>query len=160
MTKKQINIRKRSTWKWFAVKLLYEGVISGEPSPETIDQNYSRDFKNFEESIILVKAQSFDQAYSIAEKKAKEAEIDYQNPYDESVHWQLIKALDAFWLFDDELVSGTELYSRIIRVAKSVDNDEVIKNLYPETAEVDVKQPDYGWIYRIKEFSERPGKRK
>lgn len=141
MTKKPINIRKTSL-KWFAVKLLFESVISGEPSPDTIDDNYSRDFKNFEQSIILIKAQSFDQAYKIAAKKAKDAEIVYQNPYEETVNCQLIKALDAFELFDDDLISGTELYSRFIRVPKGVENDEVISKYYPESVQTDETQPD------------------
>ncbi|WDW07620.1 DUF4288 domain-containing protein [Priestia aryabhattai] len=35
-----------------------------------------------EESILLIKAPSFDQAYEIAEKKAKECEESYTNVYD------------------------------------------------------------------------------
>lgn len=159
MTKKPINIRK-SSWKWFAVKLLFESFITGEPSPDTIDENYSTDFKNLEESIILVKAQSFDQAYRLAEKKAKDAEIVYQNPYEETVKCQLIKALDAFELFDDELISGTELYSRFIRLPKGAENDEVISKFYPETVQADEKQPDYNWMFRIREFNKRPGGKK
>jgi hypothetical protein len=42
---------KKSSWKWFAVKPLLEGAITGEPSPETIDKNYTSDLKSFEESM-------------------------------------------------------------------------------------------------------------
>jgi hypothetical protein len=43
-------------------KLLYECIIKGNPNPETIDKNYTNSRKTYEESIVLVKAQSFDHA--------------------------------------------------------------------------------------------------
>lgn len=154
MTKKQINDR-RPSWKWFAVKLLFECVISGEPSPGTIDKNYSRDIKTFEESIFLIRAQSFEQAYNIAEKKAKEAEINYKNPYGEMVSWKLLESVDAFELFDEEVISGTELYSRYIHVPKEIENDKVISAFYPETISPDEEQPDFNWMFRNRDFNKK-----
>lgn len=152
MPKKLINDR-RNSWKWFAVKLFFECVISGEPAPNSIDENYSTNIKTFEESIFLIRAQSFKQAYKLAEKKAKQEEISYYNPYGEMVSWKLVESLDAFELFDEELVSGSELYSRFIRVPKEIENTNVINNFYPETVISEEKQPDYNWMFRNGDFN-------
>ncbi|QDZ79282.1 DUF4288 domain-containing protein [Priestia megaterium] len=52
--------------QWYGVKVLYKYLIVGKPNIEKIDQNYE-EHQIFEESILLIKAQSFDQAYEIAE---------------------------------------------------------------------------------------------
>ncbi|MBS4171725.1 DUF4288 domain-containing protein [Bacillus sp. FJAT-49736] len=59
--------------EWYAVKLIYEFLITGEPDPAKIDQDYNTD-KQYEENIIIVKANSFEHAFSIAEMRAKEKE--------------------------------------------------------------------------------------
>jgi hypothetical protein len=145
---------RKSSWEWYAVKLLYECFIIGPPNPETIDENYSDTHKTYEESIILVKAQSFDQAYSIAEKKAKEGEFDYRNPYGEAVEWKYVDALDCFILIDEKLQSGTELYSRFLRVPKNITNEKVIAHHYLETVEENVV--DQNFILRNMDFNARP----
>ena len=70
------DIEEKSTLEWYSVKLIYEFIITGEPDPAKIDEDYNTD-KQYEESIMLVKANSFDHAYSIAEVKAKENEYDF-----------------------------------------------------------------------------------
>jgi hypothetical protein len=122
--------------EWYAVKLIYEFIITGEPNPEKIDEEYHTD-KMYEESIMLVKAQSFNHAYSIAEMKAKESEYDYISPYDEKVYYKFAEAIDCFHLFDEELETGTELYSRFLNVSKDISRDEFIDQFYPETIEED-----------------------
>ncbi|TDK61827.1 DUF4288 domain-containing protein [Bacillus salipaludis] len=146
--------KRKSSWEWYAVKLLYECIITGNPNPETIDINYTNTHKTFEESIMLVKAQSFDHAYSIAEKKVMEAELNYQNPYDEFVEWKFVESLDCFHLFDDDLKSGTELYSRFLRVPKGFPRKEVISHYYPET--IEENEVDQNFIIRNKDFNSRP----
>jgi Domain of unknown function (DUF4288) len=143
---------RKSSWEWYAVKLLYEAIITGSPNPKTIDENYSTD-KTYEESIMLVKAQSFEHAYSIAEKKAKDEEMDYLNPYEEKVEWKFVKAIDCFILFD-ELQTGTELYSRFLHVPKDVSTGEFISYYYPETNEED--EVDRNFILRNREFNVKP----
>jgi hypothetical protein len=113
--------RKESSWEWYAVKLLYECIITGEPDPETIDYNYNNTHKTYEESIMLVRAQPFENAYSIAEKKSKDAEIEYVNPYEERVKWKFIEALDCF-IVGEDLESGTEVYSRYLRIPNGLWN--------------------------------------
>lgn len=120
--------------EWNAVKLIYEHIISGDPNPEKMDEDYITD-NVYEESIMLEKAHSFEHAYSIAEKKAKENEMEYINPYDEKVCYKFAEAIDCFHLFDEELETGTELYSRLISVSKDLSRDEFIDQFYPETLE-------------------------
>ncbi|MBT2655384.1 DUF4288 domain-containing protein [Bacillus sp. ISL-18] len=152
--KKRLRKKLSKEWEWYAVKVLYECNISGNPSPEIIDENYSNTHKTFEESIILVKASSFEKAYVIAEKEAKKAEIDYLNPYEELVEWKFVEALDCFKMFDEKLQSGTELYSRFLRVPKDISRENVISHYYPETVEED--EVDQNFILRNKNFNARP----
>ena len=146
--------QRKSSWEWYAVKLLYESIFSGKPNPETIDENYTNTYKTFEESIMLVKAQSFEHAYSIAEKKAKDEEINYLNPYEELVEKKFVDALDCFILIDEELHSGTELYSRFLHVPKDIPREKVISHYYPETVEEYVV--DQNFVLRNRDFNTKP----
>jgi len=130
------NMTEKSFLEWYAVKIIYEFIITGEPNPEKIDEKYHTD-KMYEESIMLVKAQSFDHAYSIAEMKAKESEYDYISIYEEKVYYKFAEAIDCFRLCDEELETGTELYSRVLSVSKDITRDEFIDQFYPDTIEED-----------------------
>lgn len=152
--KKRLRKKVRREWEWYAVKVLYECIISGDPAPETIDRNYSNAEKTFEESILLIKASSFDQAYDLAEKEVKQREIDYLNPYDEKVVWKFVESIDCFHLFDRKLQSGTELYSRLFHVPKGITNEQVISQYYPET--ITEELIDKNFILRDKDFNARP----
>lgn len=53
----------------YAVKLLFESVHSGEPNPSKIDEHYEENHDTlFEESIILVKANSLEEAHDLGKK--------------------------------------------------------------------------------------------
>ncbi|MEH7483671.1 DUF4288 domain-containing protein [Neobacillus drentensis] len=130
------EMTEKSTLEWYAVKLIFEFIITGDPNPEKIDKEYSTD-KTYEESIMLIKASSFDHAYSITELKAKESEYDLINPYDETVNYKFAEAIDCFQLFDEELETGTELYSRFLTVSKDITRDEFIDQYYPDTIKED-----------------------
>jgi len=146
---------KQSKWEWYGVKILYECIISGEPS--VIDENYTDYYKTYEESIIVVRAQSFAQAYKIAERKAIKEEHSYLNTYDQLVEWKYVDAIDCFNLFDDPIKPGSEVYSRFLRVPATIPTKEVIDNFYPETIEEDDDTPDYSFKLRYKKFNARPG---
>lgn len=152
--RKRLRKKMVKDWDWYAVKVLYECIISGDPAPETIDKNYSNIDKTFEEIILLIRADSFELAYDLAEKEAKKHEIDYLNPYDEKVVWKFVESLDCFHLFDRKLQTGTELYSRLLHVPKGISNEKVISHYYPETVAEDLI--DKNFILRIKEFNARP----
>lgn len=145
------KLKGKRKLKWYAVKNLYESVITGEPTKSKVDENYTDRFKIYEESIMLVKAKSFNKAYKLAEKKAKKAEFNYYNLYDEFVEYKYVDSLHCFWLFDDIIKSGTEVYSRLIHVPKGVNAEEVKKAYFPESLPKDDNDPDYYYRCRIRD---------
>lgn len=125
-------MKRKSNWEWYAVKLLFESTILGEPNKDKIDEHYSNNFKLYEEQIIVVRAQSFDHAYKKAEAEAKKNEIEYNNPYDQLVQCKFVDSLNCQRLFDNEIKSGTEIYSRLIKVPIEEKTDNVIETYFPE----------------------------
>lgn len=115
---------------WFIVTLLYESVHEGKP--KQVDENYDSLNKTYEESHILLKAMSSEEAYIQGEKFGLENEHNYENEYGEKVYWKLVKILDCYELLDDELKMGTEVYSRFIIAPKEVGTKEVINRYFPE----------------------------
>lgn len=102
---------KKSAWNWFGVKLIKQIVVQGEPAEDLVDEFYTNnDLRHFEETIVLVRAQSFDHAYKIAETNAKLDNTTYPNVYGQMVSWKFIDAVDCF-LVGDEIRSGIEVYS-------------------------------------------------
>ncbi|MEN6463031.1 MAG: DUF4288 domain-containing protein [Syntrophomonas sp.] len=147
------NRSRKKRWQWYGVKLLYESVISGKPTPEAIDKYYSNAIKTFEESIVLVYALSFDHAYKIAENQAKDNQISYHNYYNELVEWNLVQAIDCFVLIDDVIKTGTEVYSRFISVPKEISNETVISRFFPESEDLVEDNLDYKWVLRNRDLN-------
>ncbi|SCN09141.1 Uncharacterized protein BCINRASA_05293 [Bacillus wiedmannii] len=117
----------------YAVKLLFESVHSGEPDPTRIDEHYEESHNTlFEESIILVKANSIEEAHELGEKIAILSEESYDNMYDEQVTWTFRKVLHVFELDDTSFETGKELYARFLHVKKNEKVDTVVKAYYPE----------------------------
>lgn len=148
-----MDLNTTNAWQWFSVKLIFEYRINGEPEPDTIDQNYTNTHKTYEESIILIKAQSFDHAYKIAEIKAIDMEMCYTNPYGETVECTFSQAIDCYKIGDEKLCTGVELYSRSLRTPKNVDTEDFLGTYYPDTL---ANKIDYNYILRNKEFNSRP----
>lgn len=139
--------------QWYGIKVLYKYLIVGKPNIEKIDENYE-EHQIFEESILLIKAQSFAQAYKIAEKKAKECEDSYTNVYDQTVNFQLIESLDAFLLCEeDEFPSGTEVYSRFLHIPKEESLANVLSRHYPEVTEDETERIRKSFILRNRDFN-------
>jgi hypothetical protein len=72
---------KEPPLNWYGVKIIYINRVLGEPEANLIDENYIAEYVAYEESILLVHADSFNSAYAKAEVIAKETEDDYQNIY-------------------------------------------------------------------------------
>lgn len=117
----------------YAVKLLFESVHSGEPHPTKMDEHYEESHNTlFEESIILVKANSIEEAHELGEKIAIHSEESYDNVYGEQVTWKFRKVLHVFELNDTSFETGTELYARFLHVKKNETVDTIVKTYYPE----------------------------
>jgi len=149
----QTHTEEYPVWKWYGVKVLYKNLIEGKPNAEKIDENYE-DHQIFEESILLIKAKSFDQAYEIAETKAKENEDSYINVYDQVVNFQFVDSLHAFLLCEDEeLENGIEVYSRFLHISKEESFANVLSRYYPEVIEEEKDQIRKSFILRNKDFN-------
>lgn len=70
--------------------------------------------KFYEQSILSVKADSFDEAYEKAERYAHSCCFDYKNPAGECVRMDGFELLDCFLTFDEE-DDVQELYSCFMR---------------------------------------------
>ena len=64
----------------YGVKVLYKYEY-GEPKQELIDENFSSSQTGFEESIIYVSAESFEESIVISKKIARSREHDFTNIY-------------------------------------------------------------------------------
>ncbi|WP_242229209.1 DUF4288 domain-containing protein [Bacillus cereus group sp. BfR-BA-01329] len=116
----------------YAVKLLFESVHSGEPNPPKIDEDYEKDRDTlFEESIILVKASSLEEAHALGEQIAIQSEHMYDNMYGEQVTWTFRKLLHVFELDETPFETGKELYARFLQVKKNETVDTVVQKYYP-----------------------------
>jgi len=102
---------RKSRWDFYGVKIIKQIIVDGEANQNLVDEFYDDDGKqNFEESVMLVRAQSCNHAYKIARQKAAKSDVPYPNAYGQQVTWKFIKAVDCFLILD-KLVSGAEVYS-------------------------------------------------
>ena len=134
-------------------------IITGEPSPERVDEDYSDTHAYFEESIILVHAQSFDHAYKIAERKAHENAETHTNPYGQAVELKLVEAIDCF-LIGDTITNGVELYSSITPIKKEMTPSKYLMQKYEYSLDDDRwnqaherKRIELMTVLRFEEFS-------
>ena len=66
----------------------------------------------YEESVVILRAESFDDAYKKAEIYAKDmCDCDYINVYGEQVKTELVDIVDCFIVYEEE-DGVTEVYSR------------------------------------------------
>ncbi|MGI2326863.1 DUF4288 domain-containing protein [Planococcus sp. YIM B11945] len=124
--KKRLRKKMNKDWEWYAVKVLYACIISEERSQETMDIASPRDHKTFEETLFLIEAPSEEQAYAFCKKEVIKQEVDYLNVYGQKVEWKFIETIDCFNLFNRQLQTGTELYSRFLYVPDTISTEEVI----------------------------------
>jgi hypothetical protein len=134
-------LKKKSSWYFYGVKVIRQVLVEGQPDiglvkkvakdidlaiDELLEDN---DKQSFEESVMLVRAQSCQHACKIAEKKAKEFVKPGINPYGQSVTWKFVKIVDCYWIVDD-LVTGAEIYSCFHDVDKNITADEFINKWF------------------------------
>lgn len=101
---------------WYAVKTLYRTFTDGYV--ENPDEDYREDLDMLEERIVLLRAESFDDAIEQAEREAREyARVEQTNPYGQRICINYIEACDAYMLGESpsesvEVFSSTSLISR------------------------------------------------
>ena len=90
---------------WYSVRVIYRSLVNGEPAADAL----------MEESIRVFTASSDDEASSKREAVARDGEHSYKNEKGEAIHW-IVESVDAAQdIFEDQLVDGTEVHSRLFR---------------------------------------------
>jgi hypothetical protein len=69
----------------------------------------------YEESFVLIKAASLDEARTKALSYAQQSETSYRNERDETITWSLKRIIDVSPILSDFFEEGAELYSRHFR---------------------------------------------
>lgn len=123
---------KKSKWEWYAVKMLFENIIFGEPNPDKLDANYNSESKIYMERIVLVRAQSKEHAFRIADSNAGKYEREYNNRYDQLIICKFIALIDCFHVEQGQIRTGTDVYSRFISAPLQEKTENIIKTLFPE----------------------------
>ena len=97
-----------------------------------------------EESILILDADSFDDAYLKAEKYAKENELcaPYDNLYGKLVHSEIVSYADCFLVYDDERV--VEVYSSIRRCSDGM-NEKAILSVLEDSCDREEMIPLRQW---------------
>ncbi len=81
---------------------------------QKIDEDYEKNHDTlFEESIILVKASSLEEAHALGEQIAIQSEHTYDNMYDEQITWTFRKVLHVFELDDTPFETGKRIIRKI-----------------------------------------------
>ena len=102
--------------------------------------------KFYEESIYLVDADSFDDAYRKAEEYTKDFDLEHTNPKGQKVKTVKIDFVDCFLAFDEE--DGVqEIYSTTFKNKSSLSEDDFYKAI---TNQCDVEELD---ALRYEEFN-------
>ena len=91
----------------FVARIILESVHPDEPS-------HGPDDKLFEDRIILIHAQSEDEARQKAKHFGKAAEHEYRNMYGNRVQWTFRGVLDILDVLDDVSQDGSEVYYAFI----------------------------------------------
>ncbi len=82
--------------------------------------------KYYEETVYLVDAESFDEAYKKAEKYTKDFDMEHMNPKGQIVKTEKIDFLDCFLAFDEE--DGVqEIYSTTLKNNSSLLEEDFYK---------------------------------
>ena len=122
------------TLNWYGVKLLYINKVASEPDTKLVDDNYLEGYLAYEESIVVILANSFDTAYQKAERIAKDNEDDYQNIYGQTIQVRYFDAVDCYLIEEAQevpLQEGVEVYSRLIESNISEDPKAFLQRVYP-----------------------------
>jgi hypothetical protein len=93
---------------WFGVSLLYKAV---HRKPEGLEDLW-------EESVILVEAESAEAARAIAMEHGQAHEVEYDVAGGDSVRWTFDSIVDLFEITDTPIGSGTEVFSRYLKEAE------------------------------------------
>jgi hypothetical protein len=90
---------------WFAASLLYKSVHDGQPENDAL----------WEESIVLIEAESRAEAEQKAANLGQGEEHEYVSATGDQVRWTFQGVERVYEILDANLESGTEVFSRLLR---------------------------------------------
>lgn len=122
-------MNKHNNWNWYSAKIIYEFIIVSIPDQYLIDEYYLDDITFFEESIILIKAQSFSQAFKFATNRSISNNYKYTNKYNQAVERKFYDVIECFAICDN-LEIGTEVHSNIYSKDKNKNIENIINEKY------------------------------
>ncbi len=119
-----------TSWHYYSVRIIRKMITEGLPDPWLIDEFYNSGVTQFfEEAILLVRAQSYDQACKMAERKARGVEHTYRNAYNQLVRWQFFRTIDCYQL-PDAPTPGAEIYTCIHSTDRHVTAEQFLAALH------------------------------
>lgn len=96
---------------WFGVSLLFKSIHNGQPDDHAL----------WEDTIVLIRAESPDEAQKQAEVLGKGEEHEYASATGDLVKWTFQGVESVHEILDDTPANGTEVFSRFLR-AREVEN--------------------------------------
>lgn len=112
---------------WYGVKTLYRWEAVGEA--RNIDAGFDSESTVLEERVVLIRADSFDEAIEKAEGEAKEySDQTYINFYGQTVQVRYLQCCDAFDIGGESIEDFVELFSSRETVPASIKDSELIDN--------------------------------
>ncbi len=109
----------------YSVKLLFKISIIGKPQVSLVDSFYNDIEIFYEQSIIMLSANSFDEAYEKAEEFAKLQQDDYINKYGQRVEYRFFDYFDCFIVIEEVPLN---LNNEIIECYSCYFYDDIDKN--------------------------------
>jgi len=115
--------------RWYSVKVLFESIHTGQSNTSLHEESNE---KWFEESVVVVRAGSAEDAERRALRHAEQSEHAYRNGHGETVKWRFVRVIRVFELNDDVITDGTEVYSNFVVARKSDSVEDVINRYYTD----------------------------
>jgi hypothetical protein len=93
---------------WYSADLFFESV----------HDNFPKDTDLWEEQVLLINANSEEEARATAEELGRRNEHVYTSGTGDNVHWVFRMVASVDEILDENLKSGTEVFSRFLRAAE------------------------------------------
>ena len=93
---------------WFSAALLFRGCHTASPEMDTDEQVW-------EESILLVKADTLSEAERKAHTIGERTKVAYRVSNGDTLTWKFVKVSRVFEIESNKLETGVELFSRFLK---------------------------------------------
>jgi len=118
-------------WEVYSAKTTYRTSASGKP--KFTDSNFRDNIDLIEERVFTLKARSFEEAISKAEKEAKSyaKETNYKNQYGQNIRQRYLENIDVFKPYDP-IQANVEVFSTTYIIDKGLSDEKLADNTFGE----------------------------